>query len=135
MSAGADTLVALLAPDYNIDYWADDVRPRAGGELDALDDAEWSRLTELSPEQPASWRVRLAEALHFADAPRSVGLLVDLMGSPEPEVGAAAAEALLEKRYEWDPDVPLRIDVDRHLQQADGRQREPLERLARRLPS
>jgi HEAT repeat protein len=129
----AAEVTTVLAPDYSVDAWYDDARLRAGQALSALPADEWRALAASAPEQPAGWRIRLAQALLLEPEPRAVELLVDLLRSPESSVAAAAAETLLDKRYHWDPATPLRAELERHLVHAAPGERPPLERLAARV--
>jgi hypothetical protein len=125
----------LLAPDYSLDYWSDDVKPRAGEALRQLEPAQWQELATHAPRQPESWRVRLAEALIYAPGPPGVAILVDLLRAPETAVAAAAAATLLRLRAELPPEAPSRAHIERRLDGADPSQREALERIARLLPT
>jgi HEAT repeat protein len=128
-----ERLTALLVPDYGPDGWSDEAKPRAGGELRALGDADWPRLEEAARSRPAGWRTRLAEALLLTEDPAAVGLLIELIRADDAAVAAAAADTLVRKSYQWDPQVALRADLERHMERADPQQREALERLAVRL--
>lgn len=127
-------IVALLRPDYTLDYWADEVEPQLARRLEALDDEEWARLTAAVAEEPAGPRARLAEALRHTTSRRATMLLVDLLRAPEPEVGAAAADSLLELHHTWLPGVSLSGEIDRHLASAPPELQPRLERLRARLP-
>jgi hypothetical protein len=129
-----EELARSLDNEYGPDYWSDYVKLRVGEQLDALGDEDWSRLEKGWRGQSAGWRVRLAEASTLSDKPRVVGLLVGLLESPEPEVGSAAAEALLEKDYTWSPEAPIGGHLRRHLGNASPEQRAPIERLLSHIP-
>lgn len=129
------SLIEVLEPDYNPDYWSDVVLHSAGEQLGALDEEGWSRLGSEWKQRPGAWRQRLSQALTLVEDPRAMELLVAMLGSAEPAVGSAVAEALLEKGYRWSPEVSLRADLERHLGQAAPHEQEPIRRLLGRLPS
>lgn len=133
-----DTLgqvVAVLGYDYSPDFWYDQAKGEVGALLDQLDDAQWAQLAALAPDQPAAWRIHLVEACLHTEQPRAVRLLVELLAAPEPEVGAAVAEMLLEKNYRWTPAESLLADLHRHLRNAPPDARAPIQRLIDRLPA
>jgi hypothetical protein len=133
-AAAGEQLFALLRPDYGPDLWSDDVIARVGRALDALPEEGWARLAAAAPQQPVSWRVRLAQALFTTQDPHTVPLLLDLVAAPEAEVFMAAAETLIEKRF-VDPERRLRRTLDGQLAHADPATREALRQLATRLPA
>lgn len=128
-----DDIVGMLEPDYSIDYWADEALPRLATRLRSLTPDDRDDLADAMAAWPAGQRVRLAEGLGAVGGPYATPLLVGLVRSAEPEVGAAAAAALLSLNYEWDPEVPLRADLQRHLDSAQGEDRVALSRLAGRV--
>ena len=129
------SLLEALEPDYNPDYWSDVIMHRVGAQLGALDEAGWSSLMDAWQPRPVAWRLRLAGALVLVDDPRAMDVLVAMLGSAEPDVGSAVAEALLEKGYRWSPEVSLLADLQRHLDIAAPPQQEPIRRLIARLPA
>lgn len=133
-----DTLaqvVAALGYDYSPDFWYDQAKGEVGALLDQLDDAQWARLAAMAPAHSPAWRIHLVEASLHTEQPRAVRLLVKLLAAPEPEVGVAVAEMLLEKNYRWTPAESLLADLHRHLQAAAPDARAPIQRLLDRLPA
>lgn len=130
-----EPLIESLDSDYSPDYWADHVKLQVARALDQLDDAGWARLTAEWPRRLAGWRIRTAEALSLSACPQATALLTHMLASPEPEVGHAIAEALLELDYQWSPEVSLRADLERHLLNAAPGARPTIQRLLGRLPA
>jgi hypothetical protein len=79
--------------------------------------------------------VRFADASLLSEKPRMIPLLIQILRSPEPAVGAAIATTLLEKNYTWHPEVSLRADLQRHLATATPTESRPLQTLLARLPA
>lgn len=130
----AAQILAVLRPDYGPDYWADEVEVQLAARLEALTDNDWSRLATAVAAEPASARARLAAALRHTPSERATDLLTDLLRSAEPEVGAAAADSLVELHHTWLPGVSLRDEVQRHLAGAPPELRPRLEALLTRVP-
>jgi hypothetical protein len=130
-----EPLIDSLDSDYSPDYWADHVKLQVARSLDQLDDAGWARLIAEWPHRPAGWRIRAADASSLSASPHAITLLTHMLAAPEPEVGHAIAEALLELDYQWSPEVSLRADLERHLRNASPAARPPLQRLLGRLPA
>jgi len=130
-----EKLVEELDHDYNPDYWSDHIKLRVGEQVDELSDEHWSRLETIWQNQSVGWRIRLAEASFLSEKPRTIDLLIEMLKSPEPEVGCAVAETLLEKNYQWSPEVSLLADLERHLHRAAPQARGSIERLIARLPA
>lgn len=128
-------LIDLLEPDYNPDFWNDEIISDAGMLLDRLQEEEWTRLLGTWKRKPTGWCVRLVEASLLSEKSRVIGLLVSMLKRPEAEVGAAAAAMLLEKNYQWSPEESLLPDLKRHLEHASDLQAGPLRRLLSRLPA
>lgn len=128
-------LTDLLSSDYNPDYWSDHVKIEAGQLIDRLDARAWSQLEKIYPAQTAGWRVRFADASLLSEKPRMIPLLIQMLRSPEPAVGAAIAATLLEKNYVWDPGVSLHADLRRHLATANTTESQPLKTLLAQLPA
>lgn len=130
-----ETLIKCLGNDYNPDYWSDHEKLRIGKQLDALGTEDWSRLEKRLQALPVRSRIRLAETSVLSERSRVIDLLVAMLRSPEPEVGRAVAESLLEKNYQWSPEVSLLADLHRHFDNAAPEGRAPIERLLARLPA
>ena len=130
-----ELLVESLNHDYNPDYWSDHIKLRIGEQLDELGDEDWSRLETTWRNQSVGWRIRLAEASFLSENPRAINLLIEMLKSPEPEVGCVVAETLLEKNYQWSPEVSLLSDLERHLNRAALQDQVPIKRLISRLPA
>lgn len=128
-------ILDMLGRDYGPDHWADVVKPDVGGRLERLPEEGWAGLRARAAEQPAGVRARLADALVLVERAEATDLLVGLLGSPEPLVGGAAAETLLEKNYRWTPGVSLRADLLRHREGGEGSARRAIDRLLARLPT
>jgi hypothetical protein len=128
-------LLQLLAPHYNPDHWADDVQLDVAALLDHLPPGDWQRLADEARRAPSGWCVHLADAARATSNAQASDLLIELLRRTEPEVGAAAAAALLELDYQWSPEVSLRADLQRHLATASEMQAAAIRRLLGRLPS
>lgn len=135
MEHDLDSLLKILEPDYNPDYWSDVIRPQAASLLDGLSADEWDRLLDVWRSKPSSWSIRLVDASLLSEKPRATAFLVTMLKHPSADVGAAAAEMLLEKNYQWTPTESLLSDLNRHLGHATDAQAEPIRRLLSRLPA
>jgi hypothetical protein len=118
-----------VSRDHPGDHWYDVELGAVGRALAGASDDAWEEVERGVPGLSAAARRRLAEALLVPEDERATKLLIVLLRSPEPEVGAAVATTLLERGYLWDPAVDLGPDLRRHLAAAADGQREELERL------
>ncbi|HEY0174251.1 MAG TPA: hypothetical protein VGB98_24760 [Pyrinomonadaceae bacterium] len=123
-----------LATDYNVNVWSDDVVLYAGQLADGLSDEEWAELERVWRDRPAAWQAKLAEAVFSSPKPRVVGLLVEMLKSPETEGALSAAEHLAAKDDVWTPDESVRGDLERLLARLEGKNRETVESLLARIP-
>ncbi|KAA3659662.1 MAG: hypothetical protein DWQ04_21640 [Chloroflexi bacterium] len=129
-----EKLNQVLTPDYNSDFWSDQVKSEAGILLDTLQEDDWTHLLNTWQSKPAAWCIRLVEASLLSEKPRIIRLLVALLKRPEAQVGAAVAAMLLEKDYQWSPEESLLSDLERHLTLA-SQNKDSIQRLMSRLPA
>ena len=133
----ASKLIQLLEYDYSPDYWSDVVILEAGDEFTNLDETGWKQLEAELTNRPPSWCKRLTDALLLAsdiNAEKVHTLLKLLLRREEVSIGTAAAAMLIETNYNWEPELSLVEDIDRHLTLANELEATPLRRLKSRLP-
>jgi hypothetical protein len=127
-------LIAGLQAEYNPDYWSDNIKTDMGLLIDQLEEAEWTELTKIWNERPTDWQAKLAEAAFLSDQPKVIPMLISMLGTDSPAVGAAVARTLTEKQYFWDPAVDLVPDIKRLLGTATENEKRDLMALLNRLP-
>lgn len=128
-------LLALLHNDFGPDHWSNAVLPEEAAPLaQALSPDDWQELAAMTPSRTVGWCTRLADAAMSAGHLAAVPALVAMLRRAEPELGVAAARALLDIGYEWSPAETLLADIDRHLA-SQPHDPAPLRRLRGRLPA
>jgi hypothetical protein len=136
MTVRLDELLELLEPNYGRDFWSDQVLPlEVGPIMNRLGQDDWGALAGLCETRPAPWCVRLAQASQLCDNDGPFRALVAMVRRPDPEIGRAAAEALVQLGYEWNPEEKLTADLRRHLAQSPNGRGDGIRTLLMRLPS
>lgn len=136
MTDALNDAISLLDPDYGVDFWSDQVMPlEVAPLLRTLGPAEWDALAARCRDKPAGWCRRLAQASALTDDEAAARPLVAMLKRPEPELGAAAAAALLAIDYQWTPGESLLADLQRHLASLPDARGDPIRGLLARLPT
>ena len=89
-------LSGLLEPDYNANYWSDDILHTAIESIQEFKESDWKSLDEIWSEKPASWQIRLSETLGEAPPPQAFLLLRKMLRSENEKVAAKAATSIRE---------------------------------------
>ncbi len=128
-----DKLFLQINRNYNPDFWEEIERTDVANQLEKITNSEWDQLEDTLDRLSIQGKINLAEACGTAVHDRCVPMLIELLKSEEPLVGATVAIQLIEKNYIWNPDVSLMADLKRHRVHHMGYELKMIDRLIGRL--
>jgi hypothetical protein len=94
MPSPFETLDGVLLPDYNVNYWSDDVVLYACELLEAFRPEDWVKLESEFLNRPAGWQGRLADCLSEFPLERVMVILLGILDSPDEKAARTAAVSL-----------------------------------------
>jgi hypothetical protein len=127
-------LFAILDRNYSPEFWSEVELHSIAHQLKQLDQHGWEEVMRGWTSLSFQGQINLIEACGASEHPMGMQVLEVMVYSPNADVGAAVANQMLERDYEWNPEISIRAEFQRHRENLDGYKLKFVERMILRLP-
>jgi tetratricopeptide (TPR) repeat protein len=128
-----EQVMADVNRDYSAEVWAEVERPKVFGKLKALIPQDWKKLEVRWTDLEVFGKRHLADLLRSLKHVHSKKLLAKMLTDADASVGAAAAMAMLELDFRWNPKKAIVAEIQRHHANNSGFEQEQIGKLLTKL--